>query len=142
MVKDLTIDATFTDGLKRIKIYDPICSDYGDFEFTFYGSFLPKPSLEFFNINTSKLEHQSDVHMSNNDSANNSDATLNNNNPGTIIPFKVNLNLDEGEITEINTSNVTSLSNFIDLNKDKGASILLSVNNLSNQAIRVNKYFR
>ncbi len=141
MIKSLIIDATFSDGLKRVKIDRPICSDYGDFEFTFYGSFLPKPSLETFECNAIKLQDENDVHMTSGNVTNFSESL---NNPGAVIPFKVNLNLDEGEITEIptnsNQNSTTSLSNFIDLNKDKG-SVLLSVNNLSNQDIRVRNHF-
>ena len=58
-----------------------------------------------------------------------------------IVPFKVNLNLDEGEITETNASGKSDanmpLDNFIYLNREKGKSVLLSVNNLSNQLIKV-----
>ena len=74
--------------------------------------------------------------------------------PGKIIPFRVNTssndtnNLDEGEIAEIqpisneNQSSTSEfLDNFIHLNKDKGDSVLLSVTNLSNQAIKVNLIF-
>ena len=83
---------------------------------------LPKPSLETFECNAIKLQDENDVHMTGSNVINNSESL---NNPGAVLPFKVNLNLDEGEITEITTTSnqnsTTSLSNFIDLNKDKGS---------------------
>ena len=131
MIKELTLDATFSDGLKRVKIEYPICSDYGDFDYTFHGSFLPKPSLEVFK----SVSNENDVDMTKNGAKSGSIPSASTTTPGMIVPFKVCL--DEGEITDINSSAYQNLTNFIDLNKDKGASILLSVNNLGNQSIKV-----
>ena len=142
MIKDLTVEATFTDGLKRIKISEPICSEYGDFELTFYGSFLPIPEKEIFTSNKAVNSDTNDVQMISNENIASTVTAY----PGMIVPFKVNLNLDEGEISEISTTitgkidsghNNISLDNFIYLNREKGESVLLSVNNLSNQTIKV-----
>jgi hypothetical protein len=50
MVNEISLEATFRDGIKFFKIHEPICSEYGDFDLTFYGSYLPVPSKELFEV--------------------------------------------------------------------------------------------
>ena len=68
MIKELIVDATFADGLKRLKIQEPICNDLADFELTFYGSFLPTPNIDMFtSVNkTVQISQGNDIQMANN----------------------------------------------------------------------------
>ena len=69
MIKEINIEATFPDGVKvvseshawherlsyalvsiQVIIRNPICSDMGDLELALYGSFLPIPSIESFQV--------------------------------------------------------------------------------------------
>lgn len=130
-----------------MNIEDPISSDYGNLELLFYGSFLPVPSPDKFKGKNELTDASNDVQMSN-DNDRESESIY----PGKIIPFKKLLaqndedGLDEGEIENENQSpseeNQTQHLNgvddkFIEINKDKGESVLLSVTNLSNQIIKV-----
>lgn len=63
--------------------------------------------------------------------------------PGQIIPFRSDNSpketLDEGEIDEnqIMNNDDEMLTDYIEINKDKGQVILLSVTNPSNEKIKV-----
>ncbi|CAK9249574.1 unnamed protein product [Sphagnum jensenii] len=48
VVDEVQVEAMFLDGSKLVTIHNPICSENASFELTFYGSFLPHPSLETF----------------------------------------------------------------------------------------------
>ncbi|UJR28719.1 hypothetical protein I4U23_009948 [Adineta vaga] len=48
MIKEINLEATFPDGVKIVMIRNPICTDMGDLEIAFYGSFLPLPSTDLF----------------------------------------------------------------------------------------------
>jgi urease gamma subunit len=50
MINEISLEATFKDGIRSFKIVDPICREFGDFDLTFYGSFLPIPSKELFEV--------------------------------------------------------------------------------------------
>jgi hypothetical protein len=125
----------------KVIIEDPICSDYGDFELAFYGSFLPVPNIDSFKDKLNELKNLDESIKS----------IKNDNNefyPGRIIPYKVpsvNSNLDEGEIDdvhivdEIKNSNSQNINNddLIRINVERGEPILLSVTNTSNHVVKV-----
>jgi urease subunit gamma/beta len=43
MIHEVQVEGTFPDGTKLVTVHHPIVRDYGDYELTFYGSFLPHP---------------------------------------------------------------------------------------------------
>ena len=68
MIKEINLEATFPDGVKvvsylliltrlcfhlislKMTVRNPICNDTGDLELAFYGSFLPVPSPDLFQV--------------------------------------------------------------------------------------------
>lgn len=50
MLCEVCVEGTFKDGVKTIRILNPICSDYGNLELALYGSFLPVPNKEAFEV--------------------------------------------------------------------------------------------
>ena len=49
MIGEICVEGTFKDGVKTIRISNPICSgEYGNLELALYGSFLPVPNKELF----------------------------------------------------------------------------------------------
>ena len=50
MLTEICVEGTFKDGVKNIRILNPICSDYGNLELALAGSFLPIPNIELFNV--------------------------------------------------------------------------------------------
>jgi len=44
-----------------VTVHDPICTDHGDLEAAFYGSFLPVPSLDSFPITDPTLNHRDNL---------------------------------------------------------------------------------
>ena len=50
MLSDIYIEGTFADGTKVVHLETPVCADYGNFELAFYGSFLPIPKQELFDV--------------------------------------------------------------------------------------------
>ena len=48
MVREVQIEATFTDGTKLLTIHDPISKENGDLNLALEGSFLPVPDLRIF----------------------------------------------------------------------------------------------
>lgn len=169
MLKSLTVEATFLDGLKtvhleqslinffllisyiknikKVIVKKPISAENADLDLVFFGSFLPIPSLDIFK-GKEKLDNQNtDVNMSD-DTIEHLAEDIHELYPGRIIPFKrapvaVKDVLDEGEIDDevqnLNSENQNEIldDKFIELNKDKGESVLLSVTNLSNESIKV-----
>lgn len=43
MIHEVQVEGTFPDGSKLVTVHHPIVRDYGEYELTFYGSFLPHP---------------------------------------------------------------------------------------------------
>ena len=43
MVDEVQVEGTFPDGTKLVTVHHPIVAEHGDWELTFYGSFLPPP---------------------------------------------------------------------------------------------------
>ena len=151
--------------MNKIQINNPICTDYGNLELAFYGSFVPIPDVAKFK-NRDKIENGNDVIMDeqekpndkNANSLSKTDHVINESEfcPGKIIPLKhasdsktsnqqiEDENLDEGEIVEVQpvenqaNSNKTQNSDIIEINKQKLNQIVyLNVQNLSNQKIKV-----
>jgi urease subunit gamma/beta len=50
LVSEVQVEGTFPDGTKLVTVHHPIVADHGDLELALYGSFLPVPSLDKFNI--------------------------------------------------------------------------------------------
>jgi urease subunit gamma/beta len=50
LVSEVPVEGTFPDGTKLVTVHHPIVADHGDLELALYGSFLPVPSLDKFNI--------------------------------------------------------------------------------------------
>ena len=48
MVREVQIEATFTDGTKLLTIHDPISKENGDLNLALEGSFLPVPDVAIF----------------------------------------------------------------------------------------------
>ena len=48
MVREVQIEATFTDGTKLLTIHDPISKENGDLNLALEGSFLPVPNVSIF----------------------------------------------------------------------------------------------
>jgi urease len=55
MIGEICIEGTFKDGVKTIRISNPICSEYGNLELALYGSFLPVPNKELFDVSIDLL---------------------------------------------------------------------------------------
>lgn len=77
-LSELQIEGTFPTGTYLVTVHYPICTDDGDLEKVFYGSFLPIPSQDLFPIpDPSVYEPQ--------------------NQPGAVIPAKgERITLNEG----------------------------------------------
>jgi urease subunit gamma/beta len=43
MIHDVQVEGTFPDGSKLVTVHHPIVAEYGEYELTLYGSFLPRP---------------------------------------------------------------------------------------------------
>ncbi|RNA43460.1 urease isoform X1 [Brachionus plicatilis] len=138
MLKELSVEATFSEGLKNVFVKDPICTEYGNIELALYGSYLPIPNS--FNFES---KNETDIQMK----EANGDFSAEEMHPGHIIPFKSDNSpketLDEGEIDENQNMNNDDeiLSDFIEINKEKGQVSLLSVTNPSNELIKIGSHF-
>lgn len=123
-----------------IKVYikDPICTEYGNIELALFGSYLPIPD----SFNNQESKNEIDIQMVDENTDSNSDELY----PGQIIPFKsdhaLKETLDEGEIDENQNMNNDDeiLTDYIEINKDKGQVTLLSVTNPSNENIKVIRF--
>lgn len=49
-IHDIQVEGTFKDGSFLVSCHDPICSDDGDLALALYGSFLPIPGNEKFDL--------------------------------------------------------------------------------------------
>lgn len=50
LVTEVQVEGTFPDGSKLVTVHHPIAAEYGDLSLALYGSFLPIPSNEKFNV--------------------------------------------------------------------------------------------
>lgn len=140
----------------KLRIENPICSDNADPKLTFYGSFLPVNEFNSESHHTTsdvmmideikiKKDQGEDIY------------------PGKVLPFgstsMANVieqevvadenNIDEdGEIVEVqsnshtnNSKNSSANAQYIEINKNRGEPVYLTVTNLSNQRIRVGSHF-
>ena len=56
MVREVQIEATFTDGTKLLTIHDPISKENGDLNLALEGSFLPVPDVAIFTSGSNGVE--------------------------------------------------------------------------------------
>ena len=50
MVTEVQVEATFPDGTKLVTVHHPVASEHGDLALALYGSFLPVPAREQFDV--------------------------------------------------------------------------------------------
>ncbi|XP_072040163.1 urease subunit alpha-like [Amphiura filiformis] len=66
MIHEVQIEATFPDGTKLVTIHQPIANENGNLENALYGSFLPVPDLDVFELDETteygKADAPMDVH--------------------------------------------------------------------------------
>ncbi|KAF8747634.1 Urease alpha-subunit, N-terminal domain [Rhizoctonia solani] len=55
LLHEIQVEGTFPDGVFLVTVHNPICSDSGDLAIALYGSFLPIPSEDTFELENSSL---------------------------------------------------------------------------------------
>ncbi|KAG8725175.1 Urease [Ceratobasidium sp. 395] len=55
LLYEIQVEGTFLDGVFLVTVHNPICSDSGDLSIALYGSFLPVPAEDLFELEDSSL---------------------------------------------------------------------------------------
>ncbi|CAE6465966.1 unnamed protein product [Rhizoctonia solani] len=55
LLHEIQVEGTFPDGVFLVTVHNPICSDSGDLSIALYGSFLPIPSEDMFELEDPSL---------------------------------------------------------------------------------------
>ncbi|KAG8747685.1 Urease [Ceratobasidium sp. 428] len=55
LLHEIQVEGTFLDGVFLVTVHNPICSDSGDLSIALYGSFLPIPAEDLFELEDSTL---------------------------------------------------------------------------------------
>ncbi len=131
---ELVLDVQFDEGLRTIRIEQPIADQSGDLELAMYGSCLPVPDASLFVKNEPMTDEAVELVY-----------------PGKILSktrrnqAKETIVLDEGEISDAQgpSDDESSAQNadFIQINKEKGECVFLNVTNLSTKRIKVGSHF-
>jgi len=134
LFKELVLDVQFDEGLRTVRIEQPIADRTGDLELAMYGSCLPMPDASLFSKSEAMMDETDDVTY-----------------PGKIVSkasrnqAKEAVVLDEGEISDAQgpSDDESSAQNadFIQINKEKGECVFLNVTNLSTKRIKVGSHF-
>jgi len=142
LLKSLTLEVNLNNkGQTQITISKPICTEDGDMQLIFYGSFLPVPSYDIFNSTDGYVLVDGETTEY----------------PGKLMTYQVFDNSrqgtanEEGELIEDENSkmqtnepietNLVEQELMIKLNKDKKECILVRVTNTSDRTINVGSHF-